>query len=997
MSLLNSNELIRRGFKYLIDKKFFSKGLFFLFLISLISVSLAVSITNPGFEDETRAPWSDFGGSIGFSNLHSEYPHSGQNSYRLYNVRQDSPYNVLTQTVNVEPNTTYRLSGYIRTTLSSGACQIDFYNHPEIDTIGTSHIRGTTGWTRYTETFTTPNITSGQIRLLQVPAVGSCYFDDIQMEEVFQNSAPVLNGIPDIEVNENDGAHYSIIDLYRYASDDEDSLYELDFEVIEQTNSGLIYCSVDDGTYVDCRAPTPNASGSNTITVRVTDTDGAYDTDTFVVRVIEDFEENYAPKINGIPDQEVNENDGAHYSMINLYSYTSDDQDSLSELDFEVVEQTNSGLINCYVDDDRYIDCSAPRLNASGSNTITVRVTDTDGAYDTDTFVVRVIEDFYENDGPNISGIPDLDDGQIEENDGSHTRLLDLYNYARDDEDSDSELDFRVYSQSNTSLINCYIDDDRWFACDAPRDNRTGRSTIVIEVEDTDGETDTDTFVLEVEEEDFSGASCSDIDVDTRTIYMDESKTEGITFDIRNRGEDDFEIFDVDVYESSSYLSVSNIDYPTRIRDNGEEDLEFDLRSSSITSDKEVSVYIDIRGEFEDGRSCSFSDVGRETFRVWIDNEGTSSSSGSCNDIDIKSSDVTIPENSKRTKIITIENDNSNRFYVDTVSAIENSPYFNVEVRVRPSSISSRGDAEIDLRIETQSVSRDRTDDVEIKVSGHFSNGTYCSSSSIKERFDITVDNRTPSDDDDSDEDDVPSGAVEVDFSNSFATLEEGQSKIINVAIRNGLDRRECFSLSSNDTPIFSSRVSSSNVCISENGSESVTLTITAKNPGTDNVQFNVDYDGISKRKYVTVEVLGDSSPPLERPRVSVFNDEDEIVRDRVIVLENNGQDLRNVSVRVLNLPDGIEVESISISRWVSGETIELEVGLEPGFEGVVETTLSINSDSGSIGVPVEFEVASGADLTGFVSLATTAGMAIGLIILVILAILGVLSIFSKK
>src|SRR3989344_3636007 len=66
---------------------------------------------------------------------------------------------------------------------------------------------------------------------------------------------------------------------------------------------------------------------------------------------------------------------------------------------------------------------------------------------------------------PQFSSLPDV---EVEENSGDSSRLINLWNYTDDEEDSDSELDFRIQSQGNTPLISCFIEDERYLRCHAP-------------------------------------------------------------------------------------------------------------------------------------------------------------------------------------------------------------------------------------------------------------------------------------------------------------------------------------------------------------------------------------------------------------------------------------------------------------------------------------------------------------------------------------------------
>ena len=697
--------------------------------------------------------------------------------------------------------------------------------------------------------------------------------------------------------------------------------------------------------------------------------------------------DNNSPIISLPSEIRVDENDGSQNNLIDLFDFTSDDNDSDSQLDFDLLDETNPGLIDCFIDDDRYVDCRAPRDNDTGANTLTIRVTDTNGATDTDSVRIEVVPGSNRNDEPRLSNLPDV---EIEENDGFNERLIDLWDFASDDNDSDSELDFRITSQSNTSLIFCSIDNDRYFECDPPRDNRTGISTVFIDVEDRDGSTDREAIEVEVFSERFGSGTCRDIDVDTRTVFMDESDTERIVFDIRNRSNDDFEVTDVDVEESSSLLSVRDIDFDRFIDEDDEGELDFELRSTSVSSNKEVIVGIGVKGEFRDGRRCSFSDVGRETFRLRINNR--SSSSSVCRDIDLRASNITVPENSERLRVVTIENSNSRDFIIDDVRARESSLYFSVRIEDEPSRVNSDDTERIELLIDTKNVSRDRTGEVEVQVSGRFTNGKFCSLSSINEEFDVTVDNRG-SGSDDRDDDRELSGSLSIDFSNSFITMEKNQTRQVRVTLTNKLDDSQCFSLSTTGSSLFTSTLSSNNICLDEDESESLTMNITARATGSGNVQFKASYDGRSKSKFVSVEVLqGPTSAPVVSASIP-----SEISGNETIELQNRGEPQENVSITVVNLPEGVRVQSFNVPLWRTGDTIELELKVEEGFTGNVDSTIRVNSDGGSRSIPLELEVVTQTSPTGFVGLATTAGLAIGLLVLLVLAVVGISTIFTKK
>ena len=793
----------------------------------------------------------------------------------------------------------------------------------------------------------------------------------------------MLNNLPDITLDEDEGSRQNLINLRDYAADQEDADSQLGFEITGQTSTSVINCFIDNSYYVSCNAP--QNVGYSTITVRVTDTQGATDTDSFRVTVNDSTPSNEAPVLSGIPDRTINLEDGYRHNLIDLFNYADDDQDSGNELSFEITGQSNTSDVVCFIDGDRYVECD-PR--DEGSSDVTVRVTDSGGLTDSDTFRITVNDSGNggDSDAPNISGLPDR---TVEENAGYSSRLIDLWAYTSDDQDSDSQLDFMIDSQSNTNLIYCQIVDDRYFECEPPRRNTTGSSTIRIEVEDSDHNTDTDTFVITVKSED--EGFCSDITVGTRTVTMSENDTERFIFDIRNRGNDDFTVTDVDVSESSSYLSVRDVDFESHIDEDSDGELEIELRSTSVPSDRDVTVNIRVKGEFDNGRTCSFSQTRTQRFRVRIDNDG-GTSGGICSDIDLSATDVTIPENSSRTKTVTIRNNNSRDFTVDTVRAVESSPYFSVRVDDKPLRVRSHDSEQIRLDIDTRSVSRDQKAEVRLEVSGRFSNGDRCSTSSIREEFDVTVDNRAgPVDDDE------VFGTVNISYSDNSVFLDEGESRDVLVTVTNNLDESQCFTFSSDSGRTYTTSLSKTSACLSRNDSETLTMTVRGREQGNESAQFRVDYDGKSKIKFLSVDVSGSGAAPVIE--FDVLGSHELETGSNTIEIENVGGEVRDVTVTVLDAPEEVSFGSISRSIWRNSEVLELEAEVGEGFSGQFEVRLRVLSDAGVRTVPVEFSAQGeeGPDTTGLLNLATNIGLALGLIIILILVVIGVLSLISRK
>ena len=98
---------------------------------------------------------------------------------------------------------------------------------------------------------------------------------------------------------------------------------------------------------------------------------------------------NAAPVITGLYDQILPEN-GTLKWAIDLWLYSSDAEDDQADLDYSIHNSPNPGA-GVSIDANRYLDVN-PRTGWTGSTDVRIRVEDTGGLADTDTFRVTVIE-----------------------------------------------------------------------------------------------------------------------------------------------------------------------------------------------------------------------------------------------------------------------------------------------------------------------------------------------------------------------------------------------------------------------------------------------------------------------------------------------------------------------------------------------------------------------------------------------------------------------------
>src|SRR3989344_3074426 len=112
---------------------------------------------------------------------------------------------------------------------------------------------------------------------------------------------PVFSNIPDQFLDKDDDFHNNIIDLWAFASDDEDSDDELRFS-ISQSDNDFINCYIDNRRFIDCTVIDEDEAGTVTLTVEVTDTDGQSDSENF--RLIFEDEDAFCSEID-IEDDEL--------------------------------------------------------------------------------------------------------------------------------------------------------------------------------------------------------------------------------------------------------------------------------------------------------------------------------------------------------------------------------------------------------------------------------------------------------------------------------------------------------------------------------------------------------------------------------------------------------------------------------------------------------------------------------------------------------------------
>ena len=372
----------------------------------------------------------------------------------------------------------------------------------EIWTSGTLY--SSNSWTSTGNQDVSSNFNDGTYRLrLRIEADGGAgtgseeygWFDNCHLYKETANTAPTISGLPDVEDDEDFGTNNSVMDLWDYSSDSEDVDADLTYAIESESSVATVDCGIYDSHYINCTSQA-NATGYSDVTVSVTDTGAASDTDVFrfTVNAVNDppWSDSIANPGNIDEDSEFNDN---IVSVTTINTAFRDIEDDQLLTNCTIDSETDTTAVDCEVDGSYNVDCTT-QANQSGSNTVTLNCCDSgDLCTNMDSFTVTVDA---VNDNPWNEGLSNP--GNVNEDTGFHDNVITkatLDTTFRDVEEDQVPTNYAISEQTGSSIINCVIDGEHNIDC-TTQANQSGSNTVTLNLSDSGSLYTEPTFTITV-------------------------------------------------------------------------------------------------------------------------------------------------------------------------------------------------------------------------------------------------------------------------------------------------------------------------------------------------------------------------------------------------------------------------------------------------------------------------------------------------------------------
>lgn len=236
------------------------------------------------------------------------------------------------------------------------------------------------------------------------------------------------------------------------------------------------------------------------------------------------------------------------------------------------------------------------------------------------------------------------------------------------------------------------------------------------------------TFNIDVTIEDGENI-CSLMTIQADDVSISENDTFTHTITVTNDTDEDFTLQDFDVFDDSSSFTVSfdpkfnDSEFEKVIPANSSQNYDVKIKSQSVDGDETDTAFLELRGEFENGSDCSFSEIESE-FEITVEDEGTDTVV--CSNIALDAPTIYIHGNETIQDAISISNKSSQNFFVDEVNINDSNYQVSFETLDTPEKVPFSESDIITFSATGYSYPDSFDGNATISMKGHFTSGSTC-------------------------------------------------------------------------------------------------------------------------------------------------------------------------------------------------------------------------------------------------------------------------------
>ncbi len=222
---------------------------------------------------------------------------------------------------------------------------------------------------------------------------------------------------------------------------------------------------------------------------------------------------------------------------------------------------------------------------------------------------------------------------------------------------------------------------------------------------------------------------CSLIRIEADDVTVTENDTILHTIKIINNSSNDFTLQGFDVFDDGdSFTSrteppFSDADFEKKLLSNRSNTYSIEISAQGVSQDETDTTDVEVRGEFEDGLDCSFSDIS-DSFDVTVEDTGVQT--GTCTEINVNIPFVEIHSGETSSHTLTLTNNASQNFYVDEYTFADTN--YQVEFAPVSNPIKVEYESTEEVSFEATGYSNAGTFDANafFTLKGHFTDGGSC-------------------------------------------------------------------------------------------------------------------------------------------------------------------------------------------------------------------------------------------------------------------------------